>query len=603
MSKVENELIGLLYESAAAPECWPEFIRELSNLTGAFLLNSRGNGRDGQGENEHFLLYESGSLPAGPSHLGQLRLGSEQARLFQALMPHVNRALLIQQRLSVLEREHQQATQLLDTLPLAIVVVDAEGKVLTVTRAAERLLTTSTQLSLPGGRLYINGESAEDIVREYGQASGQTEQENYYLLNCPGARPLTLLVTHHETEGHYVIYLNDGSSVQAPPTKLLQSLFDLTNSQAELCAMLVEGWSQEDIAHMRNTSLATVRTQFKTIYRKTRSQGQTDLVRKIMNSLVPFFPLPQEQAPSVEPQEKEVPYPSAQLILDDGRCLSYAEYGVRDGYPVIYCHSIFGSRFERPPYEGLTCTSNIRLIVPERPGYGLSDDVDDLTFRSWVMDLKALADHLGLERFAMVGLSLGCNFALAAADMLAQRVSYVSLVGVAPSFEKLSDLEQTSINYRLIAAMARYLPGVARLMIEREMRRVWKNPHQLVDRLLENNADKMVFAKPEVRRMFVQSFRQAAAHGAGNISREIILHSQPWAIDFSRIQCPVDVWVGGQDTQGPLPLVERTLAPLKRKHVHHMVDMGHFLIYEHWHGILVRLKQQLSHSQSEPLEM
>ena len=58
----------------------------------------------------------------------------------------------------------------------------------------------------------------------------------------------------------------------------------------------------------------------------------------------------------------------------------------------------------------------IRLIAPERPGYGLSDYRPFTILAQIAEDLGAVADAYGLDRFAIIGVSGGAPFAVAAAS-------------------------------------------------------------------------------------------------------------------------------------------------------------------------------------------
>ncbi|SVE52657.1 uncharacterized protein METZ01_LOCUS505511, partial [marine metagenome] len=61
------------------------------------------------------------------------------------------------------------------------------------------------------------------------------------------------------------------------------------------------------------------------------------------------------------------------LSLPDGRSLSYAEYGDREGLPIILFHGNHNSRLMYGAMPGSPFRRNLHLIVPDRPGFGLSD--------------------------------------------------------------------------------------------------------------------------------------------------------------------------------------------------------------------------------------
>jgi pimeloyl-ACP methyl ester carboxylesterase/DNA-binding CsgD family transcriptional regulator len=71
-----------------------------------------------------------------------------------------------------------------------------------------------------------------------------------------------------------------------------------------------------------------------------------------------------------------------------------------------------------------------RLVRYDERGNGLSDhDLADLSFERWVEDLEALIEHLGLERFGLLGLSQGGAVALEYAARHPEKVERLVLYG------------------------------------------------------------------------------------------------------------------------------------------------------------------------------
>ena len=97
--------------------------------------------------------------------------------------------------------------------------------------------------------------------------------------------------------------------------------------------------------------------------------------------------------------------PSSDLTvtLPDGRLLGYAVYGDPSGLPVLGLHGTPGSRLmfrmAHPVAQGL----GIRLISPERPGFGISTYQPGRTLASYALDIADFADALAIERFAVAG--------------------------------------------------------------------------------------------------------------------------------------------------------------------------------------------------------
>jgi pimeloyl-ACP methyl ester carboxylesterase len=101
--------------------------------------------------------------------------------------------------------------------------------------------------------------------------------------------------------------------------------------------------------------------------------------------------------------------------LSGGRVLGFAEYGPKDGYPIFDLHGLPGSRLEGKLFEIPAREHNARIITIERPGVGLSSPQPGRTILDHAKDVQALAAHLGLEAYSIMGVSGGGPYALACA--------------------------------------------------------------------------------------------------------------------------------------------------------------------------------------------
>src|SRR5512140_2489608 len=96
--------------------------------------------------------------------------------------------------------------------------------------------------------------------------------------------------------------------------------------------------------------------------------------------------------------------PAKILLLPDGRNLSYAEYGDPQGRPLIGFHGMPGSRYFMSILDAPARQAGLRLVAPERPGYGGSSPWRG-GLLDYTRDVLALADALKFERFAVLGVS------------------------------------------------------------------------------------------------------------------------------------------------------------------------------------------------------
>jgi pimeloyl-ACP methyl ester carboxylesterase len=91
------------------------------------------------------------------------------------------------------------------------------------------------------------------------------------------------------------------------------------------------------------------------------------------------------------------------MQLADGRDLAWAEIGDPVGYPVFAFHGTPGSRHGFLIGSASAKAAGARVIAPDRPGYGLSTRQRWRTLEGWANDVAELADHLGVEHFAVLG--------------------------------------------------------------------------------------------------------------------------------------------------------------------------------------------------------
>jgi pimeloyl-ACP methyl ester carboxylesterase len=99
-----------------------------------------------------------------------------------------------------------------------------------------------------------------------------------------------------------------------------------------------------------------------------------------------------------------------QLVrLPDARRLAFADYGPPDRVPCIVLAGMPGSRLA-PAWafpEGLLAQRGVRLVGVDRPGYGRSDPNPGTSTLGVADDLGVLCEVVGLDRFAVLGISVG----------------------------------------------------------------------------------------------------------------------------------------------------------------------------------------------------
>ncbi len=113
----------------------------------------------------------------------------------------------------------------------------------------------------------------------------------------------------------------------------------------------------------------------------------------------------------------------SQVNVGGGRKLAYTDIGEPAGLCVVFFHGALSSRLRLAYLEQQFLAEGIRVVSPDRPGYGRSSPQPGRSLLDWPADVAALADALGLDRFVVAGHSSGGPYAVACAALLPARVA------------------------------------------------------------------------------------------------------------------------------------------------------------------------------------
>jgi pimeloyl-ACP methyl ester carboxylesterase len=233
------------------------------------------------------------------------------------------------------------------------------------------------------------------------------------------------------------------------------------------------------------------------------------------------------------------------MALSDGRTLGYAEYGSPDGRPVFCFHGVPGSRHMWSLFDDAARERGVRLVAPERPGFGASTFQRRRRLLDWPADVGALADHLGIDRFAVVGFSAGGPHAAACARELGERVGRVVLAGaVAPP--ECSDRARPFNHWALTAL--RHVPGFSLAAFGTA---AWLATHArpAFREAIAGGAarpDRALLDTP-AGDVVVDDAAEAFRNGSRGPAFDLPLVGNDWAFDVRTIDRPVTMWHGRAD--------------------------------------------------------
>ncbi|WP_208028346.1 alpha/beta fold hydrolase [Rhabdothermincola sediminis] len=275
--------------------------------------------------------------------------------------------------------------------------------------------------------------------------------------------------------------------------------------------------------------------------------------------------------------------------LADGRVLGYAEFGDRAGLPVLWFHGTPGASKQVPPEAPTVARDRgIRLIGLERPGTGRSSAHQYGRVLDWALDVRQVSDRLGLERFAVVGLSGGGPFVLACAYLMPDRVVAGAVLGgigptvgpeAAPGYTRL--LAPFAPLLSLVAGPA----GLAMTWLLRPLAAVAASPLFDLYARLGPGPDRSVLAQPEMKAAFLHDLTTAIPHGLRAPVYDLVLFARHWGFSLRDVQVPIRFWHGADDIVVPLShgVHQAELVPDAQLTV--VPGGGHFAGYETVHEV------------------
>ena len=264
-----------------------------------------------------------------------------------------------------------------------------------------------------------------------------------------------------------------------------------------------------------------------------------------------------------------------------GRRIAFYEYGDAQGIPVIFCHGtgshVHGMLLHRPAKR-----NGYRIIVPDRPGIGLSDFDPKRKLLDGADDIAGLADHLGIKRFGIMGISGGGPTLLASAYKLKDRLMFVvDLAGAVPLYTDPEALKQLGAMDRFYAKVGAHLPlwlFQIPFSLLGFQQKVLKNPQAFVKMMRSSmcEADMELFGNADLQYLFMRDFQELFRQGAKGAAFDAQLIYLPWGFEIREIKIHVDIHQGSEDKWIPPYFSQYLARTLPDATLHMIPGQGHF---------------------------
>jgi pimeloyl-ACP methyl ester carboxylesterase len=273
------------------------------------------------------------------------------------------------------------------------------------------------------------------------------------------------------------------------------------------------------------------------------------------------------------------------LRLPDGRELAWFDFGSPEGRPVVALHGGLVSGYYFAAQSDTAQDHGVRLIAVDRPGYGDSTLNPEQTYQSVSDDIGRLVDHLGFDRFGVLGQSSGGPFAAACARFLSDRVTACAIVsGGAPPEGAVSNAQQQH-EFRVARRLSLVAPGLLALAFQTALRLGQRAPDKVLARMERNlpPCDVAVIERPVIRAGVREEICRPKASTAGRAATlDRLLQARSWGFRIEEIGVPVHVWHGDLDR---IVVVEEGVYLARRipsATLHRLPDAGHWLLHSHF---------------------
>lgn len=274
-----------------------------------------------------------------------------------------------------------------------------------------------------------------------------------------------------------------------------------------------------------------------------------------------------------------------QMRLADGRMLGYDEQGPSNGMPLFYFHGTPSSRVEFSLFgsEEMLQALNVRVIAPDRPGSGLSDFQPNRRFMDWTKDVAALADHLKIDRFAVLGYSGGGVYAVACALAIPERITKAGVVsGTAPfTHPGLTDTIPAD-NLRFFA-FSYEKPWLSHLFLNMMGVMSRLAPKQVIANALATLPEpdrKLVESEPEFQKGFLGMIQEAVRKGPRGGQHDTRLMVTDWDFRPQDIQIPVYWWHGEEDRNAPIAMARYMAETIPNAQAKFFVNESHLSLFK-----------------------
>jgi pimeloyl-ACP methyl ester carboxylesterase/DNA-binding CsgD family transcriptional regulator len=578
-----NELISTAYALTLAPEKYDEFIKTFDDII----------------------------FPPTLSDTTKTdKLNPSTYELNQSVNPHYERAHNIVLQMGRTKEKKNSASEIVERAPSPAIVFDQSEHVLAMNSLAKKdsgtACTTLSEYcsnteSLESIRTFMTQGSKGGILVKPGSLCCSGKTSSCIIVRKISATPASPAGISTRTEPGPRKYFLCSIDLSFTPEKMefFQQVYHLTNAEADVATRLAAGQQPQEISDERGASLNTVRSQIRIIKNKTQTRNIGEIIRLVCGLTTGLFVSTQvDGLGTAETKHPKNFKRRAFLTLSDSRSMSYLDQGDPSGAPVILIHNmLYGSELPDNTAHA-AARQKIRIIAPDRPGYGRSDLAKNKfgaeLLNTVAKDICELLDHLGIQKAIIMGQAIGSVYALRFAKLYPHRTASLFSVSHAPMW-KDSWLNELPVRQRFIARLTKYVPKLLPLITRSGVALIDKGESKQFIEALHKDipADAKVLRSPDLLQHISRGLEETVAQGSEAFCRDCPLALRDFTPEAQNLHIPFHIIHGDGDQVVKLSRIEAFQHDVPNTQVEIVKGAGQFLIYSHWEVVLNALKKNI----------
>jgi len=335
----------------------------------------------------------------------------------------------------------------------------------------------------------------------------------------------------------------------AEALQFCQSMFDLSVSETEVLAALLNGHSQPEIAEARYRSVETIKSQSKAILRKSGCRKISDLL--VLATTYGLLVEPGKiHSGSLRVEFPQFARPDRIFTRPDGRKISYGVYGDPAGRPVLFVHGLVQGPFFPTDMIERFKRDGIRIIAPSRPSFGQTSAPENWNeFDSVVVDdVMLLMPGITSEPLTVVAHQGGVSHACRIAHALGKQTRNMVMVSAGVPIDEKKHLPHMGVQTRVAALGVKYTPRILETMINIGIVN-WlrKGLKPYAEHLFSNSPTDLAYLEdPRIYAICEAGILHMIDQGAKAIIHDGKAAMADWEKDYLRLKCPIK-WLHGSE--------------------------------------------------------